>query len=127
VTLTDSQKWMLLAGGITFGWLLYLLAPILTPFFLAALFAYLGDPLADRLEEKHFSRTLSVVIVFILMTQLMILFLFLVVPLVQQQFVLLARAVPGYINCADAHIFPWIEQNIGLSPEQISSLGYHNG
>ena len=119
MTLTDSQKWMLLAGGVTLGWLLYLLAPILTPFFLAALFAYLGDPLADRLEEKRFSRTLSVVIVFLLMTQLMILFLFLVVPLVQQQFVLLARAVPGYINWADAHISPWIEQNIGLSTEQL--------
>ncbi len=30
------------------GWLMYLLAPVLTPFVAAALLAYIGDPLADR-------------------------------------------------------------------------------
>ena len=123
MTLTDSQKWMLLAGGVTFGGLLYLLAPILTPFFLAALFAYLGDPLVDRLETKGLSRTLSVVLVFSLMTFVMILLALLVIPVLQKQMVLLARAMPGYINWADAHIVPWIEQNIGLSPEQLEFSG----
>ena len=33
------------------GWLVYLLAPILTPFVAAALLAYVGDPLADRLQK----------------------------------------------------------------------------
>ncbi len=109
---------MLLAGSLMLGWLLYLLAPILTPFFLAALFAYLGDPLVDRLQEKGLSRTLSVVFVFLFMTLLMILLVVLIVPLLQQQFVLLARAMPGYINWADRHIVPWIEQNTGFSAEQ---------
>ena len=30
------------------GWLLYLLAPVLTPFIAAGLLAYMGDPLADQ-------------------------------------------------------------------------------
>lgn len=118
MTLTDSQKWMLLAGGVTSGWLLYLLAPVLTPFFLAALFAYLGDPLADRLQEKGLSRTLSVVVVFFLMTLLVILLVLLIVPLLQKQLILLTRVMPEYINWAGMHMLPWIEQNIGLSPEQ---------
>jgi len=118
VTLNDSQKWMLLAGGVAFCGLVYLLAPILTPFFLAALFAYLGDPLADRLEAKGLSRTLSVVLVFSFMTLLMILLMLLLVPLLQKQFILLARSMPEYMNWLGMHILPWIEENFGLSPEQ---------
>jgi hypothetical protein len=40
--------------------LLYLLAPVLTPFLFAALLAYLGDPLIDRLEARKMSRSLAV-------------------------------------------------------------------
>ena len=46
---TDSRNWLmlaLLAGG---GWLVYLLAPVITPFAISAVLAYLGDPLVDRL------------------------------------------------------------------------------
>ncbi|EGH19281.1 permease, partial [Pseudomonas savastanoi pv. glycinea str. race 4] len=34
---------------------------ILTPFLVALLLAYMGDPLVDRLERAGLSRTLSVV------------------------------------------------------------------
>ena len=46
------------------GFLFYLLAPVLTPFFLATLLAYLGDPLVDRLQRWRLSRTTAVVTVF---------------------------------------------------------------
>jgi predicted PurR-regulated permease PerM len=46
----ESRTWLALASVLLFGWLIYLLAPILTPFLIAALLAYLGDPLADRLR-----------------------------------------------------------------------------
>ena len=52
----DSYKWFLLAGLLVTGWLLYLLAPILSPFMFAALLAYLGDPLVDKLEARKLSR-----------------------------------------------------------------------
>ena len=42
------------------GWLLYLLAPILTPFVASALLAYVGDPLADRLQRLKLPRTVAV-------------------------------------------------------------------
>ena len=48
------------------GGLLYLLAPVLTPFVAAALLAYIGDPLADRLQKLRMPRTLAVVAVFVL-------------------------------------------------------------
>ena len=38
------------AVGVGACWLLWLLAPILTPFAVAALLGWLGDPLVDRLS-----------------------------------------------------------------------------
>ena len=40
------MQWTLLAFGVC--WLVWLLAPVLTPFVLAALLGWLGDPLVDR-------------------------------------------------------------------------------
>ena len=62
--LNDTQKILILAGVLLCGWLFYLLTPILTPFAVAALLAYLGDPIVDRLEARKLSRTVGVVIVF---------------------------------------------------------------
>ncbi|MEQ8492888.1 MAG: AI-2E family transporter, partial [Gammaproteobacteria bacterium] len=45
--MTDSQKWLVLSCLVLAGWLTWLLAPVLTPFLVSALLAYLGDPLVD--------------------------------------------------------------------------------
>ena len=50
MTMSDSQRWLTLGVAVLVGWLLYLLGPVLTPFGIALLLAYMGDPLADRLE-----------------------------------------------------------------------------
>jgi hypothetical protein len=48
----------------------YLLQPILLPFVLGGLIAYFGDPLVDRVEARGGSRTLGVVLVFLVFTLL---------------------------------------------------------
>ncbi|KKL54329.1 hypothetical protein LCGC14_2266480, partial [marine sediment metagenome] len=58
--MTDTNKIILLVAFILGGWLLFQLAPVLMPFFIAALLAYLGDPLVDKLEEWKLSRTAAV-------------------------------------------------------------------
>ena len=35
------------------GWLLWLLAPVLSPFVFAAILGWLGDPLVDRIERRY--------------------------------------------------------------------------
>ena len=45
---TDSRGWLLLALLAGAGWLIYLLAPVITPFAISAVLAYFGDPLVDR-------------------------------------------------------------------------------
>ncbi|NNK37705.1 MAG: AI-2E family transporter, partial [Xanthomonadales bacterium] len=47
----ESRPWFILALAVAFAWLIYLLAPVITPFAISAGLAYLGDPLVDRLER----------------------------------------------------------------------------
>ncbi len=54
VSMSINARWQLLASVAIFSVLIYHIAPILTPFATAALFAYLGDPAVDRLEARGF-------------------------------------------------------------------------
>lgn len=105
MTATDRWFWLLLATVV--GVLLYLLAPVLTPFMVAAILAYMGDPLVDRLEAIKISRTLSVVIVFLVLTLIAGLILLLVVPLLQSQFVILGNKIPAYFDVIQHQFLPW--------------------
>ena len=49
---SDRRRWQWLALAIAVGWLIWLLAPILTPFVLSAGLAWLGEPLVNRIERS---------------------------------------------------------------------------
>ena len=60
----QSRSW-LLAGAASIIALVWLLSPILTPFFLGLLIAYLGQPVVNRLSRAGRSRTSGVLLVFL--------------------------------------------------------------
>ena len=107
--MTDSQKWMLLFGFALVAALIYALGPVLTPFMVAAGLAYLGDPLADRLEARKLSRTTSVVIVFAVLSVALLLVVAIFVPLLQQQLVTFAKKLPAYIDWLQQSALPWVQ------------------
>lgn len=90
------------------GWLLYLLAPVLTPFFAAALLAYIGDPLADRLEKFKLPRSLAVVAVFLITFIVLGLLILLVGPLIRAQVGALFTALPDIIQQVEQVWLPTI-------------------
>lgn len=90
---TDLRTNWLIAVALT-GWLFYLLAPVLTPFIAAGLLAYIGDPLADRLQKLRLSRTLAVIAVFLLTFVLLALLILLMGPLIKAQVGALFKALP---------------------------------
>jgi len=90
---SDLRVNWLIAISLT-GWLLYLLAPVLTPFVASALLAYIGDPLADRLQRLKMPRTLAVIIVFLLTFLMLLLLVVLVGPLIRSQVTALFDALP---------------------------------
>lgn len=120
---TDQRTWLWLASAVLMGVLLYLLAPVLTPFAVSALLAYLCDPLVDRLERR-FSRTNSVVIVFAGMLLFAMSLLAVVIPTLVTQ----ARELPELLQALESWFnstaLPWARSELGvdlssLSPGQI--------
>ena len=92
-TLSSRSKWMLGATAIIVV-MIWLLAPILTPFVIAAGLAYVGDPIVDRLEAFKLPRTVGVSIVFVVLTLLGIVTLLLLLPLLREQLGTLISKLP---------------------------------
>ncbi len=116
----DSRQWFLLALAAAFFWLVYRLAPVITPFVISAALAYLGDPVVDRLEKVgigkwHISRTLAVSIVFVVMTGGMFLLFLIVFPLLQKQVEHLVQSVPGALEWFAGTVLPWLQAKLGLT------------
>lgn len=114
--LSNSSKWLIFAGTVTTGFLVYLLAPVITPFMVGALLAYLGDPLVDRLEARKLSRTLSVIIVFIIIFLVVLLIPVVLVPLVEHQISALVTNFPKYMDWVQQNVVPFISQLINVDP-----------
>ncbi len=113
--LTDSQQWLLLAGTLALGWLLYLLAPALTPFLFSALLAYLGDPLVDRLERLGLSRVLGVVVVFAVMFLAGVVCLLILIPALERQVVVIVGKIPLAIDWLQNWLLPRLSRHFGLA------------
>ena len=116
--LTEVRIWIWLAFAITVGWLLFLLAPVLTPFLAAALLAYLGDPVVDRLQNWKLSRTMAVVSVFIVLVLLFLILGAFLVPLLEAQVSALLRRLPDYLDLLKAELLPWMQARLGVDPAQ---------
>lgn len=122
--LNDSQKWFLLAILTFSGWLVYLLAPVLTPFLISALLAYLGDPLVDRLEEHKVSRTLGVVVVFFVMSLAGLIFLLVMIPMLEKQISVLIVKAPQAIDSLQDTILPRIAQFAGFETPTLDTSAF---
>lgn len=112
--ITDSQKWLLLAGVLLFGWLLVSLSPILSPFLTAILLAYLGDPLVDKLESWKCSRTGGVVITFLILLLVCVISVLLIIPAILQQIEHLVQSVPEAVTWVNSVAVPYIEKTLDI-------------
>lgn len=102
---------------IAAGWLLALLAPILTPFVAAFLLAYVGDPMVDRLQKLRMSRTFAVIVLIVLLGLVMAALVVLIAPLVTAQVQALFERLPGYVQWVENQILPLILEYTGITLE----------
>ncbi len=119
------NRWTLaLAVGAAGAVLFYLLQPILLPFVIGALVAYLGDPLVDSLARHRINRTLGVAMVFVVFAVLVAVAFILAVPLLLHQLDLLVAKIPGIYAWFTQEALPWTQQKFNLPLERLPRLDW---
>jgi predicted PurR-regulated permease PerM len=93
---------------------------VLAPFLVAAILAYICDPLVDKLSEMgykkfKFGRTLSTVLVMLAVLGAIILLVLILLPLLQKQSLLIVERLPILITNLRANIEPWLQTKLGIS------------
>ena len=104
-------SWLALLVGL-FG-LLWLLAPVLTPFVVAAILAYVLTPVVDwldRLARGRVPRLLAVVLVEVIFLLAMLALMLLVVPILAKQLPLLREQVPPMLERLNGALQPFLSQ-----------------
>jgi len=114
----SSNRWLITAA--IFAFLLYLLLPILTPFLIAAILAYICDPLVDKLSKYGIGnfkvgRTLATVLVMLGILGVMTLLFLIIVPLLQKESLLLVERLPALIANIRNNVEPWLQTKFGIS------------
>lgn len=113
--MTMTERWQWLAVALVGGVLIYLLAPALTPFAIAALFAYLWDPVVDRLERLGLSRNFSVSLVFLFITVAVVAIILLVIPFTERQIAKFLDQLPRWLAWIQAEAQPQLEKRFGVT------------
>ena len=131
MTGTQQTSWFWwAAGAVAAGALLRLLGPVLTPFLLSALLAYIASPLVTRLERWRVPRVFGVILAFALFILILVGLVGGLIPELQSQLSTFAARVPGYLVVIQNRWLPWISRIIGGPPHLDmnalkSALGRH--
>lgn len=110
-----SREWFWISIATAIILLIYILAPALTPFFVAATLAYLFDPLVNKLQAWKIPRTLGVILVFFILFLLILGMILIVVPLLTRQLSNLLVTLPTLINWLDEKCLTWLNNRLGLT------------
>jgi predicted PurR-regulated permease PerM len=122
----ESRPWFVLALVVGAGWLVYRLAPVITPFAIAAGLAYLGDPLVDRLQTMRFlrwqvGRTSAVIAVFALMVAAFVVGVLIALPLLRDQVEHLVERAPAMLDWLVGTLLPWLQDKLGLTTFELDA------
>lgn len=112
--MSTAHRWWWLAIALASALLVWLLSPILMPFIVAGLLAYLGSPLVGRLEAMRLPRTLAAVLVFVLILLVLAAVPLLALPLLERQLSVLLRNWPAYLEWAYSGVAPWLLDRFGI-------------
>jgi predicted PurR-regulated permease PerM len=90
--------------------LLWLLAPVLTPFVVGAVLAYALHPMVERLAAVRVPRLLAVLVVEVAALLLVVSLALLIVPVLGKELPLLKAQVPTLLERLNQGVAPWLAQ-----------------
>jgi predicted PurR-regulated permease PerM len=100
--------------GLFFLWVFYLLAPVLTPFLLAGILAYICNPVVDRLQRLGLPRLVGVTVVLLLLIALAAGLMLILVPLLAAEASVLAARLPEGMAIANDKLNPWLAEHFNV-------------
>ncbi|NMG65064.1 AI-2E family transporter [Azoarcus indigens] len=102
------------AAGLALVGLFWLLSPILTPFVVAGVFAYICDPLVGWLVRRRLPRPLAVLLVILIACLVLVALTLVLVPMVYREAMTLAQRLPDLIELFNHHVSPKLRQHLGV-------------
>ena len=108
------QTALWIAVGLAALALLYALSPILTPFLLAGILAYICNPVTDRLAGWGLPRMAAVVLVILALAAMTAGLVLIILPLLYEEAMLLAARMPEAMALINEKLAPWLRQNFGI-------------
>ncbi|OYQ84995.1 AI-2E family transporter [Wohlfahrtiimonas chitiniclastica] len=117
MSLLTNRQIILWLCILFFGWLIFMLRPVLTPFLIAFGLAYIGNPIVMKLQSRlpKISRMWAVTIVFTVITIILLMLLLILIPMLINQVIVFLNRLPA--------VFSWVQEHIlkpygkELSPE----------
>jgi predicted PurR-regulated permease PerM len=106
--------WIVVAAVVVIA-ALHWLGPVLTPFLVGAILAYLGTPLVDRAEKRGIPRAWSTLIVVLLMGLIIAALFFVLIPLVQSEVILAGQRLPELVDQLMQRVAPWLLDKFGIT------------
>jgi predicted PurR-regulated permease PerM len=117
----QTRFWIL--ASALFAVALWILKPVLLPFFAGMAIAYFLNPVVDRIEARGVPRWLCALMVLGGFALIITFMLLLIMPLLQGQIGALINAIPGYVEEVRAHFIPWIEGWLArFSPDDVRQI-----
>ena len=127
MTLSPTQRrtltWLAIAAGAAL--LLWLLAPVLTPFLIGAVLAYALHPLVEKLVGRGVPRVLAVIVVETAVIVALLALLLLIVPIMSRELPLLREQIPILADRLNHSLAPWLAQfgiNVALDIASIKAF-----
>ena len=127
MTLTPAQRQTLtwLALSLLGLLLIWLLAPVLTPFLVGAVLAYALHPAVERLAARRVPRVLAVALVEVASIVVLLAVLLLIVPILSKELPLLREQIPLLADRLNRGLSPWLAQfgvNVALDIASIKAF-----
>ena len=97
------------------GALVLALRDILMPFIVAAVLAYILNPLVEKLRDKGVPRGAASMLVMLFALLLLLALLLILVPMLITQFENLTNRLPQLIDFAQNKALPWLHAHLGVS------------
>ena len=109
-----ARQYLWIVGAVlVFAAALHWLGPILTPFLVGVILAYLGTPIVNRCSRAGIPRTLATLLAVVLIMSLVLGLLLVIFPLVQAEMTQLLKRLPAVADFFSARITPWLQQMTG--------------